>query len=121
VPHRKPTGDPDWRRIWLAYELLADLRQEAAEVDRDIELEKRIVKRLAELLQDPAAFRDSLQDRLAVARTLAQEGDPRPGVGLRSNSLPGFAVGADSRNGDGAEQWTISRFCGIEVGKRGKT
>jgi len=85
-PPRQPTGDPDWRRIWLAYELLADLRQEAAEAERDVELEKRIVQRLVELLQDPEALRDSFQVRFAVGRALAQEGDSRTGVGLRPDS-----------------------------------
>ncbi len=119
-PHWQPTGDPDWRRIWLAYELLADLRQESAEAERDIELEKRIVKRLVELLPDPAALQDSFQVRFAVGRALAQEGDPRPGVRVRPNGLPDLLwvriLGTATVRNSGR----FPGFVGLKLGKGSK-
>ncbi len=89
-PVRQPTNDADWRRNWLAGELLPALRQEAAEPERDEALEARITGRLVALLQASSALRDAHQDRAAVGRALARVGDPRPGVGLGAEGLPDF-------------------------------
>ncbi|HYQ91687.1 MAG TPA: SUMF1/EgtB/PvdO family nonheme iron enzyme, partial [Candidatus Competibacteraceae bacterium] len=89
-PMRQPADDADWRRNWLAGELLPALRQEAAEPERDEGLEERITGRLVALLQASSALRDTHQDRAAVGRALARVGDPRPGVGLGAEGLPDF-------------------------------
>ncbi|MFQ5614652.1 MAG: NACHT domain-containing protein, partial [Anaerolineae bacterium] len=62
-PGRAPGGDDDWRRVWLAGELLPAVRSEAPAGDLRTELDRRIVARLAQLLDSPQALANAPLDR----------------------------------------------------------
>ena len=82
-PERQPRDDADWRRVWLAGDLLPEMRREAVDEQLPESLDKRIVRRLVALLESRQALADAPQDRAAAGRVLARVGDPRPGVGVR--------------------------------------
>jgi formylglycine-generating enzyme required for sulfatase activity len=87
-PEQPPVNDADWRRDWLAGELLPAVCHEAAEKERRPSLERRIRERLVQLLETPEALATTPQDRAAAGRALAVLGDPRPGVGVTADDLP---------------------------------
>ena len=87
-PEQLPVNDADWRRNWLAGELLPAVCHEAAEKQRRPSLERRIRERLAQLLETPQALATAPQDRAAAGRALAVLSDPRPGVGVTADGLP---------------------------------
>ncbi len=87
-PGKRPSDDNDWRRVWLAGELLPGVRSEAPADELRKELDDRIVQRLVELLGTNQALAEAPQDRAAAGRALARLGDPRPGVGLTPEGTP---------------------------------
>jgi formylglycine-generating enzyme required for sulfatase activity len=91
-PVREPMVDADWRRVWLAGELLQSVRKEAATGQLREELDRRIVLRLVKLLETPTALEKAPQDRAAAGRDLARLGDPRAGIGLYPPGVPGGGV-----------------------------
>jgi formylglycine-generating enzyme required for sulfatase activity len=88
-PEFAPQEESDWRRIWLAGELLCAGRAQSAGPDHHAAA-KRIVARLAELLSVPDAL--SSPDRAAAGRALSVLGDPRPWVGVDDPQAGGNAV-----------------------------
>jgi formylglycine-generating enzyme required for sulfatase activity len=87
-PEKKPLEDTDWRRVWLAGELLPGVRSEAPADELHEDLDDRIVRRLVELLGTSQALAEAPEGRAAAGRALSRLGDPRPGVGLTSEGLP---------------------------------
>ena len=84
--------DADWRRVWLAGELLQSVRKEAATGQLREELDRCIVTRLVKLLDTPAALEKALQDRAAAGRDLSRLGDPRAGIALYPADAPGAGL-----------------------------
>lgn len=88
-PAQPPEGEIAWRNTWLAGDVLVEVglnRVQDSALGRD--LAGRVRSRLVDLLQQG---RLSGVERAAAGRALARLGDPRPGVGLRTDGLPDIA------------------------------
>ncbi len=85
-PSEAPSTEKDWRKAWLAGEVVLEIGSERAEdTAQGRELLKRVQSRLADLLQQG---RLAPRERAQAGDVLARLGDQRPGVGLRPDGLP---------------------------------
>ncbi len=78
-PEQEPNTDSDWRRIWMAGEILVEMRRRTVELDASPELAKRIHQRLIQLVQQGQL---NWRDRVEVAELLNHSdlGDNRAGI-----------------------------------------
>jgi formylglycine-generating enzyme required for sulfatase activity len=78
-PKAAPQNEQDWRRIWLAGELMREMTRNSVERDADVSLTERINQRLIELVE--GSYLD-WRARVEIGDLLCREGfnDTRPGV-----------------------------------------
>ncbi len=83
------TGEVGWRKAWLAGEVLLEIGlNRVRDSALGLDLHRRVREQLAALLTEGHL---PPRERVTSGDVLARLGDPRPGVGLRSDGLPDIA------------------------------